>query len=1060
MVGDSFHQPFFFMPIPTLILPPELTATKTLRFSQKETQLGDGYTQTCSVGVANGVEEWSISSDWLLQTDAELLVDRLKFLRGANPFAWTPDGATGKVYTCEKFEVEQQSQRRRLKATFVEYLEGECEPYRDTLMNGLEILGMIDGVKSWLSAYTRDQKPFIINSAGLSTNSFHDVLGRGAYFTFQSCTTEGQFVGVRAAMYAYEVTGDVYWLNLAQTMAVAAIQYLYPIKPFPPINWQTLDENNISVAHWLCNLEEVPSKAPVADDPLNNGYFNLVVDFVNGIGQIPYGAPTFGEKLANVYRVIPMNEELLWQNVYAFPRYDPNSFYEIDYWVTDVCLKGLIRRFYADAQQPGGRQPLPTTEPVGLVKLVVPYTGQLKVTFMTYTGATIPVNGLYEPYPAWRLLRPDEALAAIDTFAWSYEAFKKLWEATGNQFWYQCMYYTGLTEIRAAQIENSSCWYKKYDAQDPFRHPGSQVIVAPDTDTRTYVATRNFGGDKNQWLRLDLSASSELFPSVEIQNFAVQPGIDLNTVIQVEAACSVATVLEVVMSLSQNAFDFSEYYIARMPVPGANTPVLRNFSSREFIKWNTATNVWNPFIAESPIYQYSGMDGELTLTQESVVIAGVPRDVFKAEMIGRGGFTGIGFVTKGIAPTLAGAAPKLPFTMFAKFDDENGFGCQLKVTINGIDYYSNITDSFDWAAKTINVNDLALTGKPDDHPPADGVVSNIEVQAIGVQGVVLRIWWIGSSPDVFPEYAQTYKAAVVSKVKAAHTLWCGNFEAVGAPTNALRYIVGANLFTVNVENKAIDSWRGAVLMMGYQDPYHLVLTEQWDRLTNQLNLLTDSQDAYQVANSDKINGLFYQGFVSNFWDAVDFVDNRGYNVFSEATIDPNAEWTQYFTRPLHSAAKGWYLLTLKGLGKSKWGKQSERITMRFLGFLFSFYRQRGSNQPPTNITVGRGAQVLYHEPATASLILRAAIYANLAGGNRLITFSVIKANYEYIKSQYISSGNMLGSFAAGQPEFLGADGITYKEFFFFWEGEILESLAILYKFRDQIRLPSCASPLI
>jgi hypothetical protein len=133
--------------------------------------------------------------------------------------------------------------------------------------------------------------------------------------------------------------------------------------------------------------------------------------------------------------------------------------------------------------------------------------------------------------------------------------------------------------------------------------------------------------------------------------------------------------------------------------------------------------------------------------------------------------------------------------------------------------------------------------------------------------------------------------------------------------------------------------------------------------------------------------------------------------------------------------------------------------MRYLGYLFSFHRQRNSNQPPTNITVSRGAEVKYHEPHTASLTLRAAIYANLAGGNRLITFGMIKASYEYIKTQYVSSGNMAGSFTAGQPEFT-VNGITYRENFGFWTGEILESLAILYKYKDEIRLPSCASPLI
>jgi hypothetical protein len=103
--------------------------------------------------------------------------------------------------------------------------------------------------------------------------------------------------------------------------------------------------------------------------------------------------------------------------------------------------------------------------------------------------------------------------------------------------------------------------------------------------------------------------------------------------------------------------------------------------------------------------------------------------------------------------------------------------------------------------------------------------------------------------------------------------------------------------------------------------------------------------------------------------------------------------------------------------------------------------------------------VLYHEPSTASLTLRAAIHANLAGGNRLITFGLIKAMYEYLKSQYVSTGTMAGSFTAGQPEFT-VGGMAFRESFGFWTMEILQALALLYKHRDDIKLPSCSSPLI
>lgn len=1048
------------MPLTTLILPPQLTATKTVKYSTKELNLGDGYTQTAGIGKNDGLEEWAIQSDWLAIPDIQNLVAQLSFLRGANPFGWTPEGAAqGKVYTCEKFEVVAQGRLQQLQATFVEHLEGECEPYRDQHLSDTELLTILENAKAFLIRFTRNEKPFMINLAYLLNNSFHDVLGRSGYFSHQSGTTEGQFVAIRAAMYAFDETGDEYWRQLALQMAYAAIEYLYPNKPFPPVNWQTLDENNISVAHWLINLEPVPSKAPVAADPLSNGYFNLVVNFVNGVGQIPYGAPTFGELLANVYRVIPMNEELLWNNVYAFPRYNSDNYYRIDYWVSNVALRGAIRRIYGTSDSPSGQQPTDTNEPVGMIKLVVPYTGQLKVTFMHYGGSIIGANVLYDPYPAWRLLDEGEALAAIDTLSWGLDAFKRLWESTGDEYWYRCMYYTLLTEIFAAQIKNSSAWYKKLTSPDPFRHPGSQVIVTPENDVRTYVASRNIGGDKDLWLKIALTASNQLYPSVEIQNFAVQPAIDQNTIIQVEAASSVATTLEVILSLSQNAFDFTKYYIARLPVAGGSVPTLRNFSNKEFIKWNPATNVWNPFIADNPIYTYSGLNGEVSVSVQPTVIAGVPRDAFKVDLWGRGGFSGAGFVTKGIAPDLAGAQPKLPLTVFCKLDDINNFGLQLKLTINSVEYYADIpAGDFDWVARTIKVSDLTLTGEPDSHPPADGVVTNIEIQGIGTQRGSFWVWYLGAAPEQLPSYAQTYKAALVSKVKTAHTLWCGNFEAVGAPTNALRYTPGINMFTMNIKKKGLESWRGAVPMSGYQDPFHLVLTEQWDRLPNMLKFLEDAQAEYTRQNSNRIVGMFMPGYVLNFWDASDYVDNRGYNVWTTNTIDPNYFWIGYTVRPAESTAHAWYLLRQKGLGGTKEAKQCERITMKYLGYLFTYFRKRNSYQPPTNITVNPDPTVEYHEPHASAFILRTALFANLCKGNPLITYSLIKGSYEYIKSQIVTDGLMAGSFFAGQPEYIvGSQNL--REGFGFWFFEIIQAIALLHKHRNEVRLPSCSAPL-
>ena len=62
--------------------------------------------------------------------------------------------------------------------------------------------------------------------------------------------------------------------------------------------------------------------------------------------------------------------------------------------------------------------------------------------------------------------------------------------------------------------------------------------------------------------------------------------------------------------------------------------------------------------------------------------------------------------------------------------------------------------------------------------------------------------------------------------------------------------------------------------------------------------------------------------------------------------------------------------------------------------------------------------------------------------------------YRYIKSQYVDTGLMEGSFSKDQPSFTEGSN-EYKEYFAFWHFEILESLAELQQLREQLVSPPC-----
>ena len=87
--------------------------------------------------------------------------------------------------------------------------------------------------------------------------------------------------------------------------------------------------------------------------------------------------------------------------------------------------------------------------------------------------------------------------------------------------------------------------------------------------------------------------------------------------------------------------------------------------------------------------------------------------------------------------------------------------------------------------------------------------------------------------------------------------------------------------------------------------------------------------------------------------------------------------------------------------------------------------------------------------------MRAAIYGNLAGLDKLVTYRTIIRCITFLNTQYISTGIMAGSWAANQPDFVSG-GMTYKEMFSFWHSEIMRSMALLQNQKGNLRLPSCA----
>jgi phage-related protein len=975
--------------------------------------------------------------------------------------------ATGLLYCCYEWSfthVDSGADYWVFNATMVRSLSPFKSTPTNTLLNTFDfydnkaalkaavevdfgsLLGWLTDAKLFINDYTRNTLPLIMNTNGLLVNSFQNTLGRGGYFPGSAGATEGTSVASRASLYAYNITGDTGWKTIGLLCADALLNYYYTL-PIPA-NWTSA--NGIRVPHWLINIKSsFISKGPITNDPLNSGRFDLVLTFVNGVATIPSGSPNFGENLANLYMVYPSTDRLLWQNVYTYPlgRFK----YAIDYWVTNTMLGGVVYRQYPDTESSAGTAPTSTTETAGKIVLKdTGFNGQAKVVYSTYESAiTIAAGELFEAYPMWRKLRTNEALAAFDVFPWSEDAYDLAYQITSTAKYLTAKNCTIYSENVVSQVANPSKWMERAPALNPFSFPGSQVVLANHQPGNVVTSSRVVGGAMDQWISMQIPVSSLLYSSCEFQNYAVQPIAIENATVTVQAACDQANEVQIVFSLSRDAFDFSRYYTAYMDLQAGMVPTTKTFSMDDFIFWDTGRTSWWPHVADNPVFSYLGGGGaSASMIRQSMPIGLFNRYVWRIRMNPGSSYAGVGLVL---------IQKPVVFPLEIYYQSVAG-AVTLKITVDGADYTYPLPTTTWTLAKIPNSSFSGTSGVP----RSNAIITAIEFVATTSTTTDLGLWYIGFRPLNLQLPTPIYKASVTSRLTTAHTLNIGQFEMFGSPSSQLTYNPGVVPFTCNVVSDGLggivpDSWKGAPYA-GYQYPAWYVKQGYWSRLNQVLDFLLESQEQYAAQNIYKTYSGFAPVFYWAYWDSGDLSPN-GTDVWSFEGSDPNTEWCGYTSRPLESVAHAWQRMKqgeYPGVAPSNLDQliaKAERCTMRYLWWLSSFQTKRNSKQPPTNFPPVVEPLVKYHEPQQAGFYLRAAIYANLAGGDPATTIRLIKSSLDYLKSQRITSGVMRGSFAAGQPAFSTGGG--FQEYFPFWHFEIVESLALLQSKKNLLNYPDC-----
>jgi hypothetical protein len=888
---------------------------------------------------------------------------------------------------------------------------------------------------NFLDRFTKNTFPYLFSANKIPRNNFHVVEGRRGYLPAEAGVSEGSTIAMKASFSAYKATKNTAWLTKGVDYTEAYLNYFY-VEKTPPANSTT---DTVWISHWAVNASDyaIPGKGDQGTQrAFNFGKFGIIVSFVNGVGTIPSGGTTKGENIADLFRVYSVEGDILYQSVNAPLKSGTN--FTISYWVSNYRLDGGNFR-----QDTSGLRTA-TNESAGKIVLggtQANYTGSAKIIYTIWIPGNIPAFSLLEPYPCWHNpVRPGAETYlgfAVDAGWWGADGFSECYKYTGNIKYANAYNATANTMVGCAVVANPSFYYKKEPSTNPFIAPGSQAVQI--NNPNGYTASRVISqGIFNNFLRLDIPGGNVgEYPSFEVQNYIVQTATSSLLKVYIEVASNVTQVIEIVLSLASDPNDISQEYRAYWVVKGDSTVRNITIDYQSFIKWNSNT-VWHPLIADAPVYTYG--TGVITSVTEQAVIDAKLAIIQEIKITSASSVMGVGLV-------LANFSDQPPSIRYAATSGSEATGWRVKITDSGGYEWVSSLPSTNGAFSIFSGGWGKYTSISGRSSPANGTIQKCEFECSFKS--TLKIYYCGGQPEVIPTSRTAYKALVRTRVRTAQIIWLGDFKPINNTNDKLKYNPGVVPFTINVLSDGLggftkDSWGGAPYA-GYQSPYHWQLWGYPERANQALQFLSDSQDAYLKQSGIGLRAPFMQVFLWKYWDTADF---RTYgstgDEWSWNGADPNTGWANYCYRPIESVAR--YLIL----------NPQSNLARKILTFFFKWIQQfliSSSGMPPTDIPPVVSPQANYHEPHAAALIMRAALYANVAGLMPQETLDIIQRCFNYLQTQFVATGEMRGSFSAGQPTFT-SNGATYREYFAFWHMEIINSISELLNYRNSLKYPA------
>ncbi|WP_049027224.1 hypothetical protein [Burkholderia cenocepacia] len=895
------------------------------------------------------------------------------------------------------------------------------------------INSILYGLDNFLDRHTGDVNDdgdnlinkFIINNEGILANNMHFEGGPQDYTPTQCATTEGQALTILGYYYAYKGTGDPKFLDKAKYFFDAYVKYFYGGVPVP-------NPPDIYRANWMLNGKN-PFEVYGPANPQNKGspgFYGQPVTFVNGVGQIPQGQPTFGEQTVKVYKVF--TGRYAYESVRAGPAHGGTLLP----FTSFVATNGTWDSNYDPVTPTPG-------QPVGTIVLQdTTFNGTASVSYVIHSGVMIPRNVNFDVWPTWRALTPDQFGNAIDAEQWFCEAALLLYRETGNDYYNQ-IYQCAIKTCLEASVVDDVTYYFRQEPQtiDPMDYGISYWWSYTPTNSVVSVS-RNEAGYIQVTKTAETTASMGTAALEQIAVFnRIQSNTAMNVVMSLSSpAARVEFFTNIVQSVDQT--NGQQY---RYPLIPNTIPVPTKLS----IPFNQMLSVTQS--NGQPIIPFDGTN----FTAYGNASGGSQFTTFTLGGVNYTDYIGIASVPDSVSGVVAGFwlldskhAPLSPLT-YKTMSGQMYLSLRDKL---GVKYWLALPQALNWTTLNLTWDMFTLApnqpvGSSPTPTPTDQLTQVIfEIPAGSMSASISTYTW-GEVPKYYApngEWATQWFMHVSDS--GAFTWLVGDVTIQNEMNSGLKYTPGvvpfSNQYSPTLRRN--EFWRGTPYT-GYQYPVNWLNAGLPDYYDNVIQFWYDAQIAYQQRIG--VLGPFCPLYV---WPRYDNLGEGAINTFDWGSDQPYP-WAGYEARGMWSACHLWAELVRQGKPVNP---KLVTVCQNWAKFLLDFQTNNGGltpskfprNSPPFND--GYNPDPTRNDPDNVGhmtgLFLSACVEMLNAGDKTGIPEQVIKGLLTQFNLTYVIGK---GSYADMSGSFSSWPGGHY--FYGFWGGEIFRGLGLLLEWLNK-----------